>query len=139
MAEPMPRTTDVLEAGMRSKLHLGAQLFVVLNGSSACDLAIGVCAPGRPMTSNSMMTWLSCSKIAMSILFARIWEEGLVDLDDPVRAHLPEFKGGGKDAITIRQVWTHTCSLLNVEQQLFPVRYSRGRSKHGADLRRKDR
>ena len=83
------------------------------------------------MTSDSMMTWLSCSKIAMSILFARIWEEGLVDLDDPVRAHLPEFKGGGKDAITIRQVWTHTCSLLNVEQQLFPVRYSQS---HAANM-----
>jgi CubicO group peptidase (beta-lactamase class C family) len=104
MAEPMPRTRNVLEAGMRSKLHVGVQLFVVFNGSSACDLTVGVCAPGRPMTSDSMMTWLSCSKIATSILFARIWEEGLVDLDDPVRAHLPEFKGGGKDAITIRQV-----------------------------------
>ena len=49
MAELMPRATDVLEAGMRSKLHVGAQLSVFFNGSSACDLAIGVCAPGRPM------------------------------------------------------------------------------------------
>ena len=132
MAEPMPRTRNILEAGMRSKLHVGAQLFVIFNGSSACDLTVGVCAPGRPMTSDSMMTWLSCSKIATSILFARIWEEGLVDLDDPVRAHLPEFKGGGKDAITIRQVWTHTCSLLNVEQQLFPIRYSQSHAENMA-------
>jgi CubicO group peptidase (beta-lactamase class C family) len=131
MAEPMPRTTDVLEAGMRSKLHVGAQLFVLLNGTTVCDLVIGLCAPGRPMKSDSMMTWLSCSKIATSILFARIWEEGLVDLDDPIRAHLPEFVGGGKDAITIRQAWTHRCSLLNLEQRLFAVRYSQS---HAANI-----
>jgi len=124
MIGPMRRTSAVLAAGMRSMLHVGAQLFVSVDGTAKADFATGLSAPGKPMTAESMMTWLSCSKIATSILFARIWEEGLVDLDDPVAAHLPEFAGGGKDdAITIRHVWTHTCGLLNVEEQLFPVRY----------------
>jgi CubicO group peptidase (beta-lactamase class C family) len=43
----------------------------------------------------------------------------LVDLDDPVGMHLPEFSGAGKNAITIRHLWTHTGALLNVEQRLF--------------------
>jgi CubicO group peptidase (beta-lactamase class C family) len=131
MARAMPRTLAVLDAGMRAKLHVGAQLFVAMNGETAADLAIGLAAPGRPMNSGSMMTWLSCSKIATSIEFARIWEEGLVDLDDPIKQHLPEFAGGGKDAITIRHVWTHTCGLLNVEERLFPVRY---RQSHAANI-----
>jgi CubicO group peptidase (beta-lactamase class C family) len=125
------QTLTVLNAGMQSKLHVGAQLFVSVGGTAQADIALGLCAPGRPMTPDSMMTWLSCSKIAMSILFARLWEEGLVDLDDPIAAHLPEFAGGGKDAITIRHVWTHTCGLLNVEQQLFPVRYDQD---HAANI-----
>ena len=80
---------------MQSRLHVGAQLFVSLDGATKAEIVLGLCAPGRPMTPDSMMTWLSCSKIATSILFARIWEEGLVDLDDPIAAHLPEFAGGG--------------------------------------------
>jgi CubicO group peptidase (beta-lactamase class C family) len=131
MAKIMRQMLSVLEAGMRSKLHVGAQLFVSLAGATKADVALGSSAPGRPMTSDSMMTWLSCSKIATSILFARLWEEGLVDLDDPVAAHIPEFAGGGKDAITIRHVWTHTCALLNVEHLLFPVRYDQG---HAANI-----
>jgi CubicO group peptidase (beta-lactamase class C family) len=106
MATLMSRTTSVLEAGMRSGLHVGAQLFVSTSGAPAADIAIGLSAPGRPMTPDSMITWLSCSKIATSILFARIWKEGLVDLDDPITKHLLEFVGGGKEAITIRHMWT---------------------------------
>jgi CubicO group peptidase (beta-lactamase class C family) len=131
MARPMSRTMAVLEAGMRSKLHVGAQLYVAIRGTTAADIAIGLSAPGRAMSSDSMMTWLSCSKIATLILFARIWEEGLVDLDDRVWDHLPEFAGGGKEAVTIRHLWTHTCGLLNVEQKLFPVRYNQG---HAANI-----
>jgi CubicO group peptidase (beta-lactamase class C family) len=127
----MPRMSAVLAAGMRAKLHVGAQLFVAVDGMTKADIATGLSAPGRPMTTESMMTWLSCSKIATSILFARLWEQGLVDLDDPVAAHLPEFAGGGKEAITIRHLWTHTCGLLNVEQQLFPVRYDQS---HAANI-----
>ena len=33
---------------------------------------------------------------------------GLLQLDDPVCRHLPEFGVGGKDAVTIRHVLTHT-------------------------------
>ena len=131
MTRPMPRTIAVLEAGTRSRLHVGAQLFVALNDATEAEIAIGLSAPNKPMKADTMMTWLSCSKIATSIQFARIWQEGLVDLDDPVKVHLPEFGGAGKEAITIRHVWTHTCALLNIEQQLFPVRYNQS---HAANI-----
>ena len=131
MTRAMPHTIAVLEAGLHAKLHAGAQLFVALNDVKEADIGIGLSAPGKPMKADSIMTWLSCSKIATSIQFARIWQEGFVDLDDPVKLHLPEFSGDGKDAITIRHVWTHTCALLNVEQQLFPVRYNQS---HAANI-----
>jgi CubicO group peptidase (beta-lactamase class C family) len=120
----MDRTMAVLAAGEAAGLHVGSQLHVVHDGTVVADTARGLAAPGRPMDTDSMMTWLSCSKIALSVLFARVWQDGLVELDDPVAAHIPEFAGGGKDAVTIRQVWTHTCALLQVEDALFPVRYT---------------
>ncbi len=63
---------------------------------------------------------LDLKKIATSILFARIWEEGLVALDDPVAAHIPEFGVRGKEGITIRHLWTHTCGLAPRTTQAFP-------------------
>ena len=119
----LPKTLAVIDDGMRAKLQVGVQLFVALNGETVADLGLGLAAQGRPMTPDSMMTWLSTSKIATSVLFAQVWEEGLVRLDDSVAAHIPEFSVRGKEAVTLRQLWTHTCAMLHVEQKLFPVRY----------------
>ena len=118
-----PKTRAVIEDGLAAKLHVGVQLYIALEGRTVADVGIGLVAAGRPMTPDSMMTWLSTSKIATSILFARIWEDGLVQLDDPVAEHIPEFGQRGKERVTVRQLWTHTCAMLNVEQKLFPVRY----------------
>jgi CubicO group peptidase (beta-lactamase class C family) len=119
----LPKTLAVIDDGFNAKLHVGVQLFVALNGETVADLGIGLAAAGRPMTPDSMMTWLSTSKIATSVLFAKVWEDGLVRLDDPLAAHIPEFGVRGKQAVTLRQVWTHTCAMLHVEEKLFPVRY----------------
>jgi CubicO group peptidase (beta-lactamase class C family) len=134
MSEPLPRARKVLEDGMAGGLQVGAQLHVRLAGEAVADLALGLAGPGRPMTPDSMMTWLSCSKIASSIAFARVWEAGLVGLDDPVAAHLPEFAANGKGAITVRHLWTHTCGLLGVDNALFAVRYSNSNAQNVAML-----
>jgi CubicO group peptidase (beta-lactamase class C family) len=38
-------------------------------------------------------------------------ERGQVKLDVPVQTYIPEFTGGGKEAITVRQLLTHTSGL----------------------------
>jgi CubicO group peptidase (beta-lactamase class C family) len=38
-------------------------------------------------------------------------ERGKLNIQDPVRMHLPEFTGQGREAITIRQLLTHTSGL----------------------------
>jgi len=119
----LARTLAVIEDGVRAKLHVGAQLFVARAGEMVADLGLGLAAAGRPMTPDSMMTWLSTSKIPTSVLFAELWQEGVVGLDDPVALHIPEFGVRGKERVTLRHVWTHTCAMLHVEQKLFPVRY----------------
>jgi len=103
----LPRSLAALEAGVRRKIHGGAQLHVSLRGVCVADVAVGLAAPNKPMTVDSMMTWLSCSKIAASIAFAQLWERGDV-AHDSVCAHIPEFAANGKENVTIRHVWTHT-------------------------------
>lgn len=120
---PLPRALAILAEGERAKLHVGVQLYVALNGETIADLGLGLARAGQPMTPDSMMTWLSTSKIPTSLLFAKVWEDGLVALDDPVALHIPEFGVRGKEAVTLRHVCTHTCAMLHVEEKLFPVRY----------------
>lgn len=38
-------------------------------------------------------------------------QDGVIGLDDPVRRHLPEFEGQGKDGVTWRHLLTHTSGL----------------------------
>lgn len=38
-------------------------------------------------------------------------ERGQVKLDEPVASYIPEFKGGGKESVTVKQLLTHTSGL----------------------------
>ncbi|WP_208298863.1 serine hydrolase [Streptomyces liangshanensis] len=53
----------------------------------------------------------SVSKLFTAILAVRRIESGALDLDAKVAAYLPEFGGGGKADITVRQLLTHTSGL----------------------------
>jgi CubicO group peptidase (beta-lactamase class C family) len=107
-ADRLPRALAALDAGRRAGLHLGAQLYASLGGETVADLALGEARPGETMTPDHLMLWLSSTKPVTAVAVAQLWEHGLLELDDPVAQHLPEFAAGGKDAVTVRHVLTHT-------------------------------
>src|SRR5581483_10385650 len=74
-------------------------------------IAIGEARPGVPMTSDTLMLWLSATKPVTAVCVAQLWERGGLGLDDRVMQHIPEFGVGGKDAITIRHLLTHTAGI----------------------------
>ncbi len=53
----------------------------------------------------------SVSKLFTTIVVLQQVEAGLLDLDTPVATYLPAFAANGKDAITVRQLLTHTTGL----------------------------
>ena len=57
------------------------------------------------------MLWLSSTKPTTAVALAQLWEQGLLDLDDPVARHIPEFAAQGKEGITLRHLLTHTAGL----------------------------
>jgi len=109
--EALPETLAALDAGRRRGLHLGAQLFVSVAGRTIADLAVGEARLGEPLTPEHLMLWLSSSKPVTAIVVAQLWEQGALELDDPVAAHWPEFAAGGKERVTIRHLLTHTGGL----------------------------
>jgi len=66
----------------------------------------------EPMTEDTIFDAASLTKViattpAMMLLIQR----GQVQLDAPVTNYIPEFTGGGKEAITVRELMTHTSGL----------------------------
>jgi CubicO group peptidase (beta-lactamase class C family) len=106
--ESLPRTRQAIQEGIAGGLHLGAQLYVSRHGEPAADAALGESRPGRPLAPRDLMLWLSSTKPVTAVALAQLWERGLLDLDDPVARHLPEFAAHGKQAITLRHLLTHT-------------------------------
>jgi CubicO group peptidase (beta-lactamase class C family) len=104
----LSRTVAVVERGMAEKLHVGAQLFLSVEGRSVADLAFGISRPGVAMTPDSLMMWHSSSKAVTAVAVAQQWELGAFDLDDPVADYIPEFGQNGKGEVTIRHLLTHT-------------------------------
>ncbi|GAA2735606.1 serine hydrolase domain-containing protein [Pedococcus aerophilus] len=61
-----------------------------------------------PMRDDTVFDLASVSKLFTSLAVVQLVEEGAVSLEAPVATYLPEFAAGGKEAVTIRQLLTHT-------------------------------
>jgi CubicO group peptidase (beta-lactamase class C family) len=108
----LPQTLAALTHGIEQGLHAGAQAYVSRGGSAVADFAVGSARPGVPMRRDSLVPWMSAGKPLAAVAVAQLWEmlgeQGLLDPDDPVARHLPEFAARGKEAVTIRHLLTHT-------------------------------
>jgi CubicO group peptidase (beta-lactamase class C family) len=66
----------------------------------------------EPMTENTLFDVASLTKvIATTPAVMLLIERGQVNLDAPVHTYIPEFTGGGKETITVRELLTHTSGL----------------------------
>src|SRR5438045_7896793 len=64
------------------------------------------------MTEDTIFDVASLTKVLATVpALMVLYERGKVKLDEPVVTYLPEFKGGGKDSITIRHLLTHTSGI----------------------------
>lgn len=64
-----------------------------------------------PVTPDAVFQIQSVTKVFTATLVMQLVDEGLVDLDDPVRYHLPEFRTAdvaASEQITVRHLLTHS-------------------------------
>lgn len=112
----MPILHGCLSDEVRKGTALGAAATVWHRGELVFDSAVGNRVDNQRLTPADDVPWFSASKIASSVAVARAWEQGALDLDEPVSTYIPEFAGGGKETITCRQLWTHTAPLQAVDR-----------------------
>lgn len=60
----------------------------------------------------------SAGKGAVALTLMKMVDEGLLQLEDPVCLHWPEFAEGGKDTITVRHLASHQSGLAAPQEQL---------------------
>jgi CubicO group peptidase (beta-lactamase class C family) len=114
MKANLPQTFAAIERGMSERLHIGAQLYVSRHGQVVADAAFGDAKSGVAMQADTVMIWFSAGKPVSAVAIAQMWQRGLLELDDPIATHIPEFAVGGKESVTIRHILTHTCGFRAV-------------------------
>uniref|UniRef100_A0A0N5AFP0 Beta-lactamase domain-containing protein n=1 Tax=Syphacia muris TaxID=451379 RepID=A0A0N5AFP0_9BILA len=102
------------EHGLESE---GAAFAVYLNGEKVVDLWGGYAdsTANRKWKSNTVSMFFSSTKGICSICFAMLVDRGLVDYEDLVVKHWPEFGQNGKENITIDQLLSHQAGLAYVD------------------------
>jgi CubicO group peptidase (beta-lactamase class C family) len=73
---------------------------------------------GAPWQEGTMAPSFSTTKGVASTVMHILADRGLVDYDDPVAKHWPEFAQAGKERITIRHVMAHQSGLYHLRQML---------------------
>lgn len=66
----------------------------------------------RPVSADTIFDLASLTKVVATLpCILSLAAAGELALDDPVRRYLPAFAGAAKDAVTVRQLLTHTAGL----------------------------
>jgi uncharacterized protein YbbC (DUF1343 family)/CubicO group peptidase (beta-lactamase class C family) len=111
-SERLTLMDEVIQKSISKKELPGAVVLVARHGRVAWRKAYGARAvePQREaMTVDTIFDLASLTKIVATTTSVIILvEQGKIRLADPVVEFIPEMKGGGRDAITIEQLLTHT-------------------------------
>ncbi|RKN85702.1 class A beta-lactamase-related serine hydrolase [Paenibacillus ginsengarvi] len=67
-----------------------------------------------PARTDTIYDCASLTKVVATLpLVLQLVERGLLRLSDPVAEYIPAFAAGGKEAVTVRQLLTHTSGLIS--------------------------
>jgi len=93
----------------------GAALCIYHRGRKVVDLWGGTSdTKGTAWKTDTASISYSTTKGVASTLLHTLVDEGLIDYDEPVSKHWPEFAHSGKAAITVRQVMCHEAGLYDI-------------------------
>lgn len=105
---------STLDATVAARGEGGASVCVYHRGRPVVDVWTGERDAGVAWTADTLVMAFSTTKGVTSTLLHQCVDRGLLDYDDRVAEHWPEFAVNGKDAITVRQVLCHRAGLYDL-------------------------
>jgi CubicO group peptidase (beta-lactamase class C family) len=113
-ASGLARAATILESEV-AKRHVGAaSILVARRGTIVLHQGFGRLSskPDSPAVGpDSIYLAASITKPVTAASLMLLVERGLVSLQDPVRTYLPEFAGGERDKVLVRDLLAHTSGL----------------------------
>jgi serine-type D-Ala-D-Ala carboxypeptidase len=115
-AERLDAIDRVVERGIEAGGYPGAAVIVARKGKAVLQRGFGrlswdesspEVSPTSTIYDLASLTKVIGTTTAVMVLF----DQGRISLDAPVSRYLPEFSGGEKDLVTIRQLLTHRSGL----------------------------
>lgn len=85
----------------------GGAVSAYVDGRCVVDLWGGEAAPGSPWEQDTLVLAMSTGKGMVALVAQMLEDRRLIDVDDPVARHWPEFAAQGKHDITVAMVLTH--------------------------------
>ncbi|MGE8203180.1 serine hydrolase [Heyndrickxia sp. NPDC080065] len=119
VSTPLNEIDQVMNDAIGQKVMPGAVVHIARKGITVKEQAYGYSyrykddqftESDQPilMKKDTIFDIASISKLFTTIAAMQLYEEGKFKLDDPVAKYIPEFAENGKQAVTIRQLMTHT-------------------------------
>jgi len=116
---PRPGFLEYLEELVERGIAPGASLIASRDGRVMMRQVAGTCCRAddreAAVTPDTIFPLFSFSKVITGTIVAMAVSEGLLDYDDRISQHIPEFRGGGKEEITLRHCLTHAAGLNKME------------------------
>jgi CubicO group peptidase (beta-lactamase class C family) len=112
--------TEAFAAAFDGRPEMGAGLHVLRDGETVVDLWGGIAdaRTGRDWQKNTPSVVFSCTKGLVSILAARLVQEGRLDYEAPVSHYWPEFAAAGKSGVTVGDALAHRAGLSAPREDL---------------------
>ena len=113
--DSLSRVDSVVSRAIRDSAFPGAQVLVAKDGAIIYNKSFGSLEydGASPRVSGTTMYDIASMTKVISTTYAlmRLYDEGLIHLDDPVTNYIPEFGNHGKEKITVRNLLVHNGGL----------------------------
>lgn len=113
---------DALAEEVQTGAEVGAAIAVDIDGELVVDVWAGHADAARttPWTRDTIVNVWSSTKTVTSLAALMLIDRGLIDADDRVADHWPEFAANGKQEVRIRHLLTHSSGVSGWEQPVVP-------------------
>jgi CubicO group peptidase (beta-lactamase class C family) len=118
--EGFGRVADEFRRNFGRRGDVGAAVAVYRDGRPVVDLWGGIRDSRRrlPWQRDTMVPVFSTTKGISALVMASLQSKGLLDWDERVAHYWPEFAAGGKQDITVRQLFEHQAGLAVIDTRL---------------------
>jgi CubicO group peptidase (beta-lactamase class C family) len=112
----LSKIEELTQKALDDKITAGLNMIVARHGKIVYHKSFGklnLSENSPPAPFDALYSVRSVSKPITAVIIMTLYEQGLLDINDPVQKYIPEFQGDGKAAVKIHHLLTHTTGMCD--------------------------